>query len=119
MPTSYFLQQRLISVGSVFHHGGVTEVSRGEYLGFSVAIKRFKMNEGDSDRIFKVPLVDLCALPLLSFYPAIMPRGHRLETSVPSKHLPFVGDFYVRGFTPFSHSFQMDVQRERDAICKI
>jgi len=32
-------------------------VSDGEYLGNRVAIKRLKMNEGDSDRIFKVSLV--------------------------------------------------------------
>ena len=31
-------------------------MSDGEYLGFPVAIKRLKVNEGDSDRSFKVPL---------------------------------------------------------------
>jgi len=54
VPASYVLQQELISVGRVLHHGRFTEVSNGKYLGFTVAIKRFKMNEGDSDRIFKV-----------------------------------------------------------------
>jgi len=42
-----------------FHHGGLTEVSTGDYLGLLVAIKRLKMNEGDSDGIFKVPLINL------------------------------------------------------------
>ena len=31
----------------------------GEYLGHPVAIKRLRMSEGDSDRIFKVLLLDL------------------------------------------------------------
>ena len=55
MPTSYILQKKLIRVGRVFYHGGFTEVSSGEYLGSPVAIKRLKINEGDSDSIFKVP----------------------------------------------------------------
>jgi len=58
IPTSYILQQELIRVGRVFHHGGSTEVSGGEYSGSPVAIKRLKVNEGDSDRAFEVPLVN-------------------------------------------------------------
>jgi len=74
VPTSYVLQQELISVGRVFHQRGFTEVSSGEYLRFPVAIKRLKLNEGDSDSIFKVPLINLahhhcsCAYLSLSGY---------------------------------------------------
>ena len=57
IPTSYILQQDRIRVGRVYYYGGSADVSHGEYSGFPVAIKRLKMNEGDSDRIFKVPLI--------------------------------------------------------------
>ena len=59
IPASYILQKELICFGSIFHHGGLTEVSSGEYLGSPVAIKRLKMNEGDPDSIFKVALLNL------------------------------------------------------------
>ena len=55
IPTSYVLRRDLIRVGAVCCHSGFADVSDGEYLGFSVAIKRLRMNEGDSDRCFKVP----------------------------------------------------------------
>lgn len=54
LPASYILQQECIRVGRVHYHGGFADVSKGEYLGCSVAVKCLKMNEGDSDRIFKV-----------------------------------------------------------------
>ena len=43
-------------MGNVFYHGGLADVSNGDYLGYPVAIKRLRMNEGDYGRIFKVPL---------------------------------------------------------------
>jgi len=43
IPTSYVLQPEFICAGRVFHYGGATEVSSGEYLGFPVAIKRLKI----------------------------------------------------------------------------
>ena len=55
-PASYVLQQELIHAWRVRCHGGFADVSDGEYLGRPVAIKRLKMNGGDSDRIFKVRL---------------------------------------------------------------
>lgn len=58
IPNSYIIQQDLIRVGKVRYHGGFADVSDGEYLGQPVAVKRLKMNEGDSDKIFKVPLID-------------------------------------------------------------
>ena len=61
VPTSYVLQEELIRVGRLHHRGGPADVSEGEYLGFPggpVAIKCLKMNEGDSDRTFKVPLIN-------------------------------------------------------------
>jgi len=58
IPSTYLLRQELIRVGQVHYCGGFADVSNGEYLGFPVAIKRLRMSEGDSDRIFKVPLVN-------------------------------------------------------------
>ena len=55
IPTSYILQWRLIRAGEIRYHGGSTDVSDGEYMGSPVAIKCLKMNEEDSDRVFKVP----------------------------------------------------------------
>ena len=63
IPTSYILRQELIRVGRGLYHGMFTEVSSGEYLGFPVAIKRLKVNEGDPDSTFKVPLVNLTHHP--------------------------------------------------------
>jgi len=87
-----------------------------------VAIKRFKANEGDSDRIFKVPLNQPFAsslLKALNFHSAVVSGGHWLETFIPSEHLPSLRDFYVRGPATFLHSLRVDAQWERDAICKI
>lgn len=57
IPASYILQQELTRIGRVHYHGGFADVSDGEYSGLSVAIKSLKMNEGDPDRIFKVPSI--------------------------------------------------------------
>lgn len=61
IPASYVLRWELIRVGTIRHHGGFADVSNGEYpnFKFSVAVKRLKTNEGDSDRIFKVPLINI------------------------------------------------------------
>ena len=53
VPVSYILRQELIRVGTVHCHGGFSDVTNGEYLGFPVAIKRLRMCE-DFDGIFKV-----------------------------------------------------------------
>jgi len=48
-----------------------------------------------------------------------MPRDNQLETSVPSKHLTFVGGFRVCRPALFAHPHRVDAQRERDAARKI
>ena len=53
----------LIRAGRVYFQGGFADVSKGEYLGCPVAIKRLKMNEGEPDRVFRVRLVILVAIP--------------------------------------------------------
>ena len=57
VPASYVLQQDSIHIGRVRYHSGSADVSDGEYLGLPVAIKRLRMNEGESGGIFKVPLI--------------------------------------------------------------
>ena len=42
-------------MGQVHHHSVFADVSKGEYSGFPVAIKRLRANEGSSTRVFKVP----------------------------------------------------------------
>jgi len=59
IPASYILQHEVTYVGSFHEHGGFAEVSNGQYLGRPVAIKNLKMNKGDPDKMFKVPLVYL------------------------------------------------------------
>lgn len=54
IPTSYILQKEFIRVGSIQDRGGFSEVSDGEYLGCTVAIKDLKTRKDDFDRIFKV-----------------------------------------------------------------
>ena len=54
-PAPYILRQDPINIGQVHHHSGFADATIGEYLGFSVAIKRLRTNQGDSDRLFKVP----------------------------------------------------------------
>jgi len=104
MPTSYLLQRGFIRVGRVYYQGGFADVSKGEYFGSPVAIKRLKMNEGESDGVFGVRLVDLVAMTLLfRFHPAVMSGDHQLETFVPSERPTFVRSFCVRGPPLFPH----------------
>jgi len=62
IPASYILQREFIRVGRVYYQGGFADVSEGEYFGCPVAIKCLKMNEGESDRVFRVRLVNLAAI---------------------------------------------------------
>ena len=95
-------------------------MNKGGYSECPVAIKRLKTTEGGSDGTFKVPSLDNThPLLSLSFYPGIMPRDNQLETSVPSKHLTFVGGFRVCRPALFAHPHRVDAQRERDAARKI
>lgn len=55
----YILPLELVCVGRVRCGGGFADVSDGEYLGRPVAIKRLRTSEGDYDKAFKVPLVNL------------------------------------------------------------
>ena len=59
IPSSYRLQRDFTHIGRVCYHGGFADVTDGEYLGRPVAIKYLKMDEENSDRIFKVPLINL------------------------------------------------------------
>ena len=54
VPSSYVLQEEHIHVREVRSEGESAVVYDGEYLGFTVAVKRFKPNKGDADKIFKV-----------------------------------------------------------------
>ena len=76
---------------------------------------------GDSDRTFKVPLINLTHYrrSALNPHPAAMSGDHWLETSVSSEHLALVGGLSVRKPTLFPHSHRVDAQRERGAVCEI
>ena len=105
MPSSYILQQEPIQIGQVCHRGGFADVSKGEYLGCSVAIKHLKTNEGNSYRVFKVPSINSTRgrRSLLTFHPAVVSGDYQLETSVPSEHLAFVRRFHVHRLFPHPH----------------
>ena len=53
VPASYNFQSQFLHVGGVQDRGGFSQVSGGEYLGWAVAIKDLKTNEGDFDGLFK------------------------------------------------------------------
>ena len=105
-------------VGTVRCGGGFADVSDGEYSGRSVAIKRLRMSEVNSNRAFKVPLINLVR-HRRSSYPVFMSRGHRLETLVPSKHLASVGRFCVCRLALPLHRHWLDAQWERGAVHKV
>ena len=44
-------------MGEIHYHSGFADVSNGEYLGRSVAVKRLKVYKGDYENIFKVPSI--------------------------------------------------------------
>jgi serine/threonine protein kinase len=44
-------------VGPVYHRSRFADVSKGEYSGSPVAVKRLRANEGDYNRVFKVPSI--------------------------------------------------------------
>lgn len=52
IPASYVLQEE-IRIKRICCHGGFADVSKGEYSGLSVAVKRLRVNKGDYDRVFK------------------------------------------------------------------
>ena len=68
IPASYILREK-IHFERVYHRGRLADVSKGEYSGFPVAIKRLSANQGDYDRVFKVLSMDsmhICHLALPS-----------------------------------------------------
>ena len=78
------------------------------------------MTKGDTDGIFKVPLLDAPRpSPSLSFHPGVMSRDNQLETFVSSEHLTFVGGYRVCRPTLFAHPHRVDAQRERNAVHKV
>ena len=75
LPTSYVLQQELISTGKIRCCGGFADVSEGEYLGRRMAIKHLRFRTEDTfSKIFKVFQLHLPNyLSLLSVYAAVLP----------------------------------------------
>ena len=59
IPTSYIFQEEFLRVGSVRDRGGFSEVSDGEYLGYTVAVKDLKPNKAGFNKNFKVSLIHL------------------------------------------------------------
>ena len=57
MPVAYLLRGE-IHIGRVCHRSRFADVSKGEYSGSIVAIKRLRMNKEDYERVFKVPPVN-------------------------------------------------------------
>ncbi|KAF9647235.1 kinase-like protein, partial [Thelephora ganbajun] len=72
IPSSYILRQELVRITQYYHRGGFGDVSSGEYLGCPVAIKRLRMNERDSDKIFKRLCREIISWKHLS-HPNILP----------------------------------------------
>jgi hypothetical protein len=91
IPASYILQPELVRPGTIRCRGGFADVGDGKFKGLHVAIKHPRVNKEDSDRAFKVlPIVTVYHRCL--FYVVVVPRGHYLETSVPSQYSTLVGD---------------------------
>ena len=59
VPSSYILQEDCVHVGKVPYYGGFSVVSNGERRGCTIAVKQLKMNQGHSNNVFKVPLINL------------------------------------------------------------
>ena len=55
LPASYTLRQGPLRVGAIRSYGGFADVSTGDYLGHSVAIKRLRLWAEDvPNKVFKV-----------------------------------------------------------------
>lgn len=75
VPSSYLLQQEFIRAGRVCYHGGFAAVSNGEYSGRPVAIKYLKINEEDSDKVFRViSSIDFTCHRCLDFHSGYVER---------------------------------------------
>ena len=64
VPSSYILQEGLVHVRRVWRGGRSADVWDGEYLGRPVAVKSLKVNELNSDSVFKVSWIN----PVHSWY---------------------------------------------------
>jgi hypothetical protein len=97
-------------VGKVHYFSGFADVSDGEYLGCSVAIKRLRVSEDDSDKVFKVRISFNLSRDRKALNPflAILPRGYWLEILDPPKHSAAVRNRCVRGTKLFLYSYRMD-----------
>lgn len=58
-------------MGRVYYHSAFADVSKGEYLGLPVAIKRLRVNQGGHNGVFKVPSLTPCLL-----VPQLSPSGY-------------------------------------------
>jgi hypothetical protein len=112
LPSSYVLLGECIPIGKVRIDRKSAFVTDGAYQGHIVAIKCFDMNEEDSDRVFKVPLMKIVLQsPSLSFRSGVLSRGHHMEIFIPSKHFASAGCFYFPRHTLLAHSHRVDGQR--------
>ena len=105
-------------MGAVRCGGAFADVLDGEYSGRSVAIKRFRTSECNSDKVFKVLLIDLTS-HRCSFLSVVMSRDYRLETLVTSEYLTSAGCFCVCGPILPQHHHRVDAQWERGAVHKV
>ena len=105
-------------MGRVCHQSLCADVSKGEYSGSPVAIKRLRVNVGGcNSRVFKVNSIDSVRTCFLNLLPAVMSGGYRMETFDPSKRLAFARGFYGR--KPLQYSHRLDTWWEHRAVCKI
>ena len=102
IPAPYILRPELIRVGSICSHSRFAYVCNGEYSGCPVAIKHIqaaslKMNKGESDRTFKVCLIDhiyyhcstLCLSPSGYVERSLVGNICPIRTSCPCWGFPF------------------------------
>ena len=105
IPSSYILQGVHIHFGEIQYHGGFSDVSNGEYQGCIVAIKHLRTNKRGLNEIFKVFFDQRRRSPLFTFLPAVLPRGYRLETFIPSEHSTPARGLHLRQHTSLPHSY--------------
>ena len=68
-------------------------MSDGEFSEYLVAVKRLRVNEGGTDKIYKVPSINSAHSDYFSSLPAVMSGDHQLETFVPPERPAVVGGF--------------------------
>jgi hypothetical protein len=115
IPDSYILRSESIRVGRVQDRGGFSEVSDGEYLGYTVAIKDLRIHEGDFDKVLKVCSIN----PVYSRYSTFNQRF--CGEIVGWKHLSHPNILPLRGVSISNdhHCLRMDAQWESNVVHQI